>query len=82
MVVFQDGKPEKSEYRRYRIRTVEGQDDFAMMREVITRRFRRALEEQTPLPDLVLVDGGKGQLNAALASLKDLGLDIHLHLYR
>lgn len=75
MVVFQDGKPEKSEYRRYRIRTVEGQDDFAMMREVITRRFRRALEEQTPLPDLVLVDGGKGQLNAALAALEDLGLE-------
>jgi excinuclease ABC subunit C len=75
MVVFQDGKPEKSEYRRYRIRTVEGQDDFAMMREVITRRFRRALEEQTPLPDLVLVDGGKGQLNAALVALEDLGLE-------
>jgi len=75
MVVFQDGKPEKSEYRRYRIRTVEGQDDFAMMREVITRRFRRALEEQTPLPDLVLVDGGKGQLSAALAALEDLGLE-------
>ena len=75
MVVFQDGKPEKSEYRRYRIRTVEGQDDFAMMREVIIRRFRRALEEQTPLPDLVLVDGGKGQLNAALAALEDLGLE-------
>ncbi len=75
MVVFQDGKPEKSEYRRYRIRTVEGQDDFAMMREVITRRFRRALEEQTPLPDLVLVDGGKGQLNAALSALEDLGME-------
>jgi excinuclease ABC subunit C len=75
MVVFQDGKPEKSEYRRYRIRTVKGQDDFAMMREVITRRFRRALEDGTPLPDLVLVDGGKGQLNAALMALKDVEME-------
>ena len=74
MVVFQDGKPEKSEYRRYRIKTVKGQDDFAMMREVITRRFRASLEGTTPLPDLVLVDGGKGQLNSALAALKDVEL--------
>jgi len=71
MVVFQDGKPEKSEYRRYRIRTVKGQDDFAMMREVITRRFMASTEGDAPLPDLVLVDGGKGQLNAALAALRD-----------
>ena len=75
MVVFQDGEPEKSEYRRYRIRTVQGQDDFAMMREVITRRFRRALEEETPQPDLVLVDGGKGQLNAALMALRDVEME-------
>ena len=75
MVVFQDSKPEKSEYRRYRIRTVKGQDDFAMMREVITRRFRSSLEGETPLPDLILVDGGKGQLNAALAALKDVELE-------
>jgi len=75
MVVFQDGKPEKSEYRRYRIRTVKGQDDFAMMREVITRRFRASMEGETPLPDLILVDGGKGQLNAALAALKDVELE-------
>jgi len=74
MVVFQDGKPEKSEYRRYKIRTVKGQDDFAMMREVITRRFRASLEGDTPLPDLVLVDGGKGQLNSALAALRDVEL--------
>lgn len=75
MVVFQDGEPEKSEYRRYRIKTVQGQDDFAMMNEVISRRFRSALEEGTPMPDLVIVDGGKGQLNAALKALKDLGLE-------
>lgn len=74
MVVFQDGKPDKSEYRRYKIRTVKGQDDFAMMREVITRRFRASLEGDTPLPDLVLVDGGKGQLNSALAALRDVEL--------
>jgi len=75
MVVFQDGKPEKSEYRRYRIKTVKGQDDFAMMREVITRRFRASLEGETPMPDLILVDGGKGQLNSALAALKDVELE-------
>jgi excinuclease ABC subunit C len=75
MVVFRDGKPEKSEYRRYRIRTVKGQDDFAMMREVITRRFRATIEGDTPMPDLVLIDGGKGQLNAALTALKDSELE-------
>ena len=75
MVVFQDGEPDKSEYRRYRIRTVEGQDDFAMMNEVITRRLRSALEEEAPLPDLLLVDGGKGQLGAALAALQSMGLE-------
>ena len=75
MVVFQDGEPEKSEYRRYRIKTVQGQDDFAMMNEVITRRFRSSLAEETPMPDLVLVDGGKGQLNAALKALRELGLE-------
>ena len=75
MVVFVDGEPDKNEYRRYRIKTVKGQNDFAMMREVITRRFRSALEEGTALPDLVLVDGGKGQLNAALIALKDVEMD-------
>ncbi|MBD3183814.1 excinuclease ABC subunit UvrC [Candidatus Poribacteria bacterium] len=75
MVVFIDGKPEKSEYRRFRIKTVKGQDDFAMMREVITRRFRGALEEDKPLPDLLLVDGGKGQLNAALIALRDVEIE-------
>lgn len=75
MVVFGDGKPNKSEYRRYRIRTVKGQDDFAMMREVISRRFLASIEGDTPFPDLVLIDGGKGQLNAALAALKDLEME-------
>jgi excinuclease ABC subunit C len=75
MVVFQDGVPNKSEYRRYKIRTVEGQDDFAMMREVLTRRIRASLEGETPFPDLIIVDGGKGQLSTALEVLKEANLD-------
>jgi excinuclease ABC subunit C len=75
MVVFQDGVPNKSEYRRYRIKTVQGQDDFAMMKEVISRRVRSALAGETPLPDLMIVDGGKGQLNTALEVLKEANLD-------
>lgn len=75
MVVFQDGVPNKSEYRRYRIRTVEGQDDFAMMQEVIHRRVRDAMEGGTPLPDLMIVDGGKGQLSSAFEVLKDFRID-------
>jgi len=64
----------KSDYRRYIIKTVEGPDDFASMREVIHRRYWRQLKEQTEMPDLVLVDGGKGQLSAAAAALDELGL--------
>ena len=73
MVVLEDGKPASSEYRRFKIRSVEGQNDFAMMQEVITRRFRRALaddEKFNKLPDLMLIDGGKGQLSAAQAAMK------------
>jgi len=75
MVVFQDGMPNKSEYRRYRIKTVQGQDDFAMIKEVITRRIKSALDGETPLPDLMIVDGGKGQLSSALEALKSANLD-------
>jgi excinuclease ABC subunit C len=75
MVVFQDGVPNKSEYRRYRIKTVQGQDDFAMIKEVISRRIRSSLAGETPFPDLMIVDGGKGQLNIALEVLKDANLD-------
>ncbi|HIE28651.1 TPA: excinuclease ABC subunit UvrC [Candidatus Poribacteria bacterium] len=75
MVVFEKGEPAKSEYRRFRIRTVEGQDDFAMMREVVMRRYFRAVEENAILPDLILIDGGKGQLNSAVDALKALNLD-------
>ncbi len=75
MVCFRDGKPSPKDYRHYHIRTVEGIDDFATMREVVFRRYRRLLEEEKPLPDLVIIDGGKGQLNAALDSLQKLGIE-------
>lgn len=73
LVTFVDGIPFKDGYRRFRIRTVEGVDDFASMREVALRRYRRLLAEETPLPDLLLVDGGKGQLSAASAALRAAG---------
>lgn len=74
MVSFLDGKSRRSEYRKFAIATVEGVDDFASMREVVSRRYTRVLEEGTPLPDLVVIDGGKGQLSSAVAVLRELGL--------
>jgi excinuclease ABC subunit C len=74
MVVFVDGKPRKSDYRKFKIRSVEGPDDFASMREVIERRYRRLVDEQGTLPDLIMVDGGKGQLSSAVEVLGSLGL--------
>ncbi len=74
MVVWENGRMKKSDYRRFVIRTVEGSDDFASMREVIGRRYRRVLEEGGPMPGLVLVDGGIGQLHAAAAALEELGI--------
>jgi len=76
MVVFVDGKPRKSEYRKYKIQSVAGPDDFASMREVIRRRYSRLLEEQGEFPDLIMVDGGKGQLSSAVEVLRDLGLTV------
>ncbi len=73
MVVFLDGRPERKAYRRYRVKTVEGIDDYATMREILGRRYRRA-KEQGDLPDLVVVDGGRGQLSAARAVLRELEL--------
>ncbi len=73
-VVFQDGKPSKKEYRHYNIKTVEGPDDFASMEEVVFRRYKRLLEEEQSLPQLIVIDGGKGQLSSALKSLDALGL--------
>ena len=78
LVVFEHGRPSKADYRRFRIRTVEGSDDFAMMQEVLFRRFRGMAdgdERFGRLPDLILIDGGKGQLNAALEVLRALNLD-------
>jgi len=74
-VVFKNGKPLKKEYRHYNIKTVEGPDDFASMEEVIFRRYKRLIKENKSLPQLVIVDGGKGQLSSALKSLKKLDLD-------
>lgn len=76
MVVFINGKPSKKDYRKYKIKTVEGADDYASMREVITRRYSRAMREGTALPDLIAMDGGAGQVNAAKAILQEIGLDI------
>jgi excinuclease ABC subunit C len=74
MVVFKGGRPDKDEYRKFRIRTVEGPNDVASLEEVIGRRYRRRMEENRPLPDLIIVDGGKGQLAAAQKALADLGI--------
>ncbi len=77
MVVFIDGKPYKNEYRKYKIKTVKGPDDYASMREVIYRRYSRVMKENLPVPDLILIDGGKGQVDAAQEVLiNQLGLDI------
>jgi excinuclease ABC subunit C len=74
MVVWEDGAMKKSDYRKFQIKTVEGVDDFAAMREVVGRRYRRIVEEKRPMPSLILVDGGLGQLHAAAEALEELGL--------
>ncbi|MDH5599504.1 MAG: excinuclease ABC subunit UvrC, partial [Cyclobacteriaceae bacterium] len=74
MVCFRNGRPAKKDYRHYHIKSVVGPDDFASMYEVVTRRYQRLLEEESPLPQLVVIDGGKGQLNSAVKALKDLDL--------
>lgn len=75
-VVFIKGKPSKKDYRKYNIKTVEGPDDYASMQEVVRRKYTRAIEEDTPLPDLLITDGGKGQMSAVQEVLDELGLDI------
>ncbi len=72
MVCFRDGKPSTSDYRRYKIRTVEGIDDFAMIGEVVRRRYGRLLKDRRPLPDLVVIDGGPGQVSSAMTALSEL----------
>ena len=73
-VVFKNAKPAKRDYRHFHVKTVEGPDDFASMREIVTRRYQRMLEENVSLPDLVVIDGGKGQLAAAMEAIESLNL--------
>jgi excinuclease ABC subunit C len=74
LVVFENGRPQKNDYRKYKIKTVAGPNDIASLQEVIRRRYKRILEEKKDFPDLILVDGGKGQLNAARGALEELGV--------
>ncbi|MGV3706853.1 MAG: excinuclease ABC subunit UvrC [Arcticibacter sp.] len=78
IVVFKDARPSKKDYRHFNVKTVEGPNDFATMEEAVFRRYKRMLEEETPLPQLVIIDGGKGQLSAAMKSLKLLGIEKQL----
>ena len=73
-VVFKNAKPAKNEYRKFNVKTVVGPDDFATMVEVVTRRYTRLIEEEKPLPDLIIIDGGKGQLGMATEVLRKLGI--------
>jgi excinuclease ABC subunit C len=73
MVVFEDAKPKKNQYRKFIINSVEGPNDFASMREVIFRRYSKLMENNEPLPDLIMVDGGKGQLSSAVEILNEIG---------
>jgi len=75
IVVFRDGKPSKKDYRHFNVKTVVGPDDFATMEEAVLRRYRRVLDEDTGLPQLIVIDGGKGQLSSAMKSLKLLGIE-------
>jgi excinuclease ABC subunit C len=74
-VVFKDGKPSKKDYRHFNVKTVEGPDDFATMEEAVLRRYKRMINEGEPLPQLIVIDGGKGQLSSAIKSLKLLGIE-------
>ena len=75
-VVFKKAKPSKQDYRKYNIKTVEGPDDYASMKEVVRRRYQRAIEEETALPDLIITDGGKGQMEVVRQVMEELQLDI------
>ena len=80
LVAFKNGRPDKANYRKFIIKTVEGVDDFASMREVMTRRIRRLENEGVPMPDLWVCDGGKGQVDATMQILKELGHRIYRSL--
>jgi Nuclease subunit of the excinuclease complex len=75
LVCFRKGKPDKDEYRKFKIRTVSGMDDYSMMREIVHRRYKRSVEEKKELPDLIIIDGGRGHLSVAMDELKKLGLE-------
>jgi excinuclease ABC subunit C len=75
IVVFKDAKPSKKDYRHFNVKTVEGPNDFATMEEAVYRRYKRTLDENQPLPQLIIIDGGKGQLSSAMTSLKKLGIE-------
>ncbi|MDP3730859.1 MAG: excinuclease ABC subunit UvrC [Candidatus Omnitrophota bacterium] len=75
LVYFRKGKPDKNEYRKFKIKTVSGMDDYGMMREIVRRRYTRSVKEKKELPDLIVIDGGRGHLSVALDELKKLGLD-------
>jgi excinuclease ABC subunit C len=74
MVCFKDGLPSKKDYRHFNVETVEGINDFATMKEAVGRRYKRLIEEESSLPQLVIIDGGKGQLGSAMAAIQELGL--------
>ena len=75
MARFVEGKPDKSGYRKFKIKTVTGRDDFAMINEIVGRRYWRLRKEKSEFPDLIVIDGGKGQLSAAISALKDVGIE-------
>ena len=75
MVCFKNGLPSKNDYRKFNVKTVEGINDFATMAEVVYRRYKRLIEEKEPLPQLIIIDGGKGQLSAAMESINKVGLN-------
>jgi len=75
LVYFRKGKPDKSEYRKFKIKTVSGMDDYSMMREIVRRRYARLLDEKKVLPDLIVIDGGRGHIGVVLEELKKLGID-------
>jgi excinuclease ABC subunit C len=76
MARFVEGKPDKSGYRKFKIRTVSGRDDFAMINEIVGRRYQRLKKEKNVFPDLIVIDGGKGQLSAAISALNDVGVEL------
>jgi excinuclease ABC subunit C len=80
-VVFKQGIPSKNDYRHFNVKTVVGPDDFSTMKEVVFRRYRRLLEEGTPLPQLIIIDGGKGQLSAAMESIEELGISEQVSVF-